>query len=87
VCPIGGTRHGTYAANWTYDTCIPVLDIRMWPRENIAGLELINEDVSLLRGVDYDIPALNRSDRILIPPKYTFFSKSQTAKNSGVKRA
>jgi hypothetical protein len=26
-------------------------------------------------------------DRILIPPRYTFFSRSPHAKNSGVKRA
>jgi hypothetical protein len=30
---------------------------------------------------------LNRIDRILIPPRYTFFSGSLPAKNSGVKRA
>jgi hypothetical protein len=30
---------------------------------------------------------LNRIDRILIPPRYTFFSGSSHAKNSGVKRA
>jgi hypothetical protein len=30
---------------------------------------------------------LNRIDRILIPPRYTFFSESTPAKNSGVKHA
>jgi hypothetical protein len=30
---------------------------------------------------------LNRIDRILIPPRYTFFSGSPTEKNSRVKRA
>jgi hypothetical protein len=30
---------------------------------------------------------LNRIDKILIPPRYTFFSGSPPAKNSGVKRA
>jgi hypothetical protein len=29
----------------------------------------------------------NRIDRILIPPRYTFFSESAPAKNSEVKRA
>jgi hypothetical protein len=29
----------------------------------------------------------NRTDKILIPPRYTFFFRSPTAKNSGVKRA
>jgi hypothetical protein len=40
-------------------------------------------------GVDCDIMAqgLNRIDRILIPPRYTFFSTSTTEKNSEVKRA
>jgi hypothetical protein len=37
--------------------------------------------------VDYDILAqgINRIDRILIPSKYTFFFRSSTTKNSGVK--
>jgi hypothetical protein len=41
------------------------------------------------RGVDCDIMAQghNRIDRILIPPRYTFFSTSPTEKNSEVKRA
>jgi hypothetical protein len=29
----------------------------------------------------------NRIDKILIPPRYTFFSERPTIKNSGVKRA
>jgi hypothetical protein len=28
VGPLGGTRYGTYAANWTYGTGMPVLDIQ-----------------------------------------------------------
>jgi hypothetical protein len=44
-----------YAANWTYDTYIPVLDVRMRPRGDVPGLGLTDEDVSLLRGVDCDI--------------------------------
>jgi hypothetical protein len=48
--PLGGTRYGTYAANWTYDMCMPVLDIRTWPKGDIPGLGLTDEDVGLLRG-------------------------------------
>jgi hypothetical protein len=47
---LGGTRYGTYVVNWTYDTCMPVLDVRMWLRGDVPGLVLIDEDVSLLRG-------------------------------------
>jgi hypothetical protein len=32
------------------------------------------------------VSRLNRIDRILIPPRYTFFSGSPPTKNSGVKR-
>jgi hypothetical protein len=32
-----------------------VLDVRTWPRGNVLGLWLTDEDVSLLRGVDCDI--------------------------------
>jgi hypothetical protein len=28
----GGTRYGTYVANWTYGIHMPVLDARTWPR-------------------------------------------------------
>jgi hypothetical protein len=48
--PQGGRRYGTYAANWTYDMYMPVLDVRTWRREDVPGLGLIDEDVSLLRG-------------------------------------
>jgi hypothetical protein len=51
----GRDTYGTYAANWTYDTCMPVLDIRTWSREDVPGLGLTDEDVDLLRGVDCDI--------------------------------
>jgi hypothetical protein len=46
-------------------------------------------DIGLLRGVDCENLAqdFNSIDRILIPPRYTFFFGSQTTKNSGVKRA
>jgi hypothetical protein len=50
VGPLGGTRYGTYAANWVYDMRMPVLDVRMWPRGNVPGLGLTNRDVGLLRG-------------------------------------
>jgi hypothetical protein len=57
VGPRGGTRYGMYAANWMYDTRMPVLGIRTWPRGDVPGLRLIDEDVGLLRGVDYHILA------------------------------
>jgi hypothetical protein len=34
-----------------------VLDIRMWPRGDVLGLGLTDEDVGLLSGVDCDILA------------------------------
>jgi hypothetical protein len=46
----GGTWYGTYAANLTYGTCMPVLDVRTWPRGDVPGLGLTDRDVSLLRG-------------------------------------
>jgi hypothetical protein len=55
--PLGGIRYGTYAANWTYDTRMPVLDVRTWPRGDVLGLGMTGDNVSLLRGVDCDIPA------------------------------
>jgi hypothetical protein len=55
VGPLGGTRYGIYAANWTYGMRMSVLDIRMWPRGDVPGLGLADEDVSLLRRVDCDI--------------------------------
>ena len=33
------------------------LDTQMWPRGEVPGLRLTDEDVSLLRGVDSDILA------------------------------
>jgi hypothetical protein len=55
VGPLGGTRYGTYAANWMYDTHMSVLDVRTWPRGDVAGLGLTDEDIDILRGVDCDI--------------------------------
>jgi hypothetical protein len=54
VGPQGGTRYGTYAANWMYGMHMPVLDVRMWPRRDVPGLGLTDGDVGLLRGVDCD---------------------------------
>jgi hypothetical protein len=36
---------------------MPVLDVRTWPRGDVPGLGLTDEDVGLLRGVDCDILA------------------------------
>jgi hypothetical protein len=55
--PLGGTRYGIYVANWMCDTCMSVLDIRTWPRGDVPGLGLTDEDVGLLRGVDCDFLA------------------------------
>jgi hypothetical protein len=33
-----------------YSTCMPVLDVRTWPSEDLPGLGLTYEDVGLLRG-------------------------------------
>jgi hypothetical protein len=57
VGPLGGTQHGTYAANWTYGTHMLVLDIQTWSRGDVSGLGLTDGDVGLLRGVDCDILA------------------------------
>jgi hypothetical protein len=46
--PLGGTQYSTYAANWIYDACMPILDIRMWPGGDVPDLGLT--DVGLLRG-------------------------------------
>jgi hypothetical protein len=48
--PLRGTWYDMYAADWTYDTCMPVLDIRTWPRGDVAGLGLTDGDISLVRG-------------------------------------
>jgi hypothetical protein len=86
VGPLGGTRYGTYAANWTYGTRIPILDVRTWPRGDVPDLGT-DEDVGLLRGWIVTSPRLNRINSILIPLSCNFFSGSPSAKNSKVKRA
>jgi hypothetical protein len=55
VGPLGGTWYGTYDANWMYGTRTLVLDVRTWPRGDVPGLGLTDEDVGPLRGVDCDI--------------------------------
>jgi hypothetical protein len=55
VGPLGGTRYGTYVANWTYGTRMQVFDIRAWSRGDVPDLGLTDEDVGLLRWVDCDI--------------------------------
>jgi hypothetical protein len=55
VGPLGETRYGTYAANWTYGMRMPVLNVQMWLRGNVSVLGLTDGDVGLLRGVDCDI--------------------------------
>jgi hypothetical protein len=46
-----------YAANLTYGTRMPVLNVRTWLREDVPGLGLTDGDVGLLRGVGCDILA------------------------------
>jgi hypothetical protein len=53
--PLGETRYGTHASNWTYCTHMPELDVQMWSRGDVHGLGLTDRDVGLLRGVDGDI--------------------------------
>jgi hypothetical protein len=72
-----------------YDTRMPILDVRIWSRGDVPRLGLIDRDIDLLRGLDYDILAqdINRIDRILIPPKYIFLSVSLTTMKYEVKHA
>jgi hypothetical protein len=58
------------------------LDPRTWPREDVPGLGLIDEDVDLLRGGVCDIPAqgLIGLIRILISTSCNFFSGSPSLK-------
>jgi hypothetical protein len=44
-----------YATNWSYDTCMSVLDVWTWLKEDIPTLGLTDGDAGLLRGVDCDI--------------------------------
>jgi hypothetical protein len=58
------------------------LDPRTWPREDVPGLGLIDEDVDLLRGGVCDIPVQGLIEliRILIPISCNFFSGSPSLK-------
>jgi hypothetical protein len=58
------------------------LDPQTWPREDVPGLGLIDEDVDLLRGGVCDIPAqgLIGLIRILTPTSCNFFSGSPSLK-------
>jgi hypothetical protein len=68
---------------------MPVLDVWTWPRGDVPGLGLTDEDVGLLRGVDCDILTHGLIGFI----EYSYhqgipsFSEAHLQKNSGVKRA
>jgi hypothetical protein len=82
--------HGCVGPEWSHNMAHALaLDPRTWPREDVPGLGLINEDVDLLMGGVCDIPAqgLIGLIRILIPISCNFFSESPSQKNSKVKRA
>jgi hypothetical protein len=97
VCGLGGSgiwrmwaRSGHMAWHMT------TLDIQTWPRGEVPGLGLTDEDVGLLRGVDCDIlaprmgcpgPRLNRINSVIIPTRCIFFFGSLSRKNLQVKRA
>jgi hypothetical protein len=74
-----------YAANWMYGTHISVQDVRRWSRENVPSLELTDGDISLLKGVDYDIMTQNLIGliRILIPIRYAFFLEAYLQRTPG----
>jgi hypothetical protein len=72
------------------------LEIQTWPRGEVPGLGLTDEDVGLLRGVDCDIlapgmgcpgPRFNRINSVIIPTRCIFFFGSLSRKNLQVKRA
>jgi hypothetical protein len=97
VCGLGGSsiwhmwaRSGHMAWHMT------TLDTQTWPRGEVPGLGLTDEDVGLLRGVDCDIlapgmgcpgPRLNRINSVIIPTRCIFFFGSLSRKNLQVKRA
>jgi hypothetical protein len=61
-------------------------DTWMWPRGDVPGLELIDEDVSLLRDEDVTPdPRLNMINTILILTSSNFFVRSPTLKNCAEK--
>jgi hypothetical protein len=63
-------------------THVLALNIWTWPRGDVPGLELTDEDVSLLRGWDVTLgPGLKRINGILISTSCNFFSGSLPPKN------
>jgi hypothetical protein len=72
------------------------LDTQTWPRGEVLGLGLTDENVGLLRGVDcvilarwivwYPGPRLNRNNKLSIPTRCVFFFGSLSRKNLQVKR-
>jgi hypothetical protein len=67
------------------------LDIQTWPRGEVPGLGLTDEDVSLLREVDCDIlapgmgcpdPRLNRINSVIVPTRCIFFSEAYLERTS-----
>jgi hypothetical protein len=76
VGPLGGTRHDTYANTGCTDVAKRG---RSWLRDPRGRRSS--------KGVDCNIPRLNRINNILIPLSCNFFSGSPSVKNSRVKRA
>jgi hypothetical protein len=67
------------------------LDTQTWLRGEVPGLGLADEDVDLLRGVDYDIlalgmgypgPRLNIINRVIISTRCIFFFGSLSRRTS-----
>jgi hypothetical protein len=102
VCGLGGSAVRVYGAwrMWARSGYMAwhmtALDIQTWPRGEVPGLWLTDEDIGLLRGVDCDIlapgmgcpgPRLNRINSVIIPSRCIFFFGSLSRKNLQVKRA
>jgi hypothetical protein len=97
VCGLGGSgiwRMWAQSGHMAWH--MTTLDIQMWPRGEVPGLGLTDEDVGLLSGVDCDIlapgmgypsPRLNRINRVIISTRCIFFFGSLSRKNLQVKRA
>jgi hypothetical protein len=56
VGPLGGTRYGTYVANWTVRYEYASTGHTDVAKGDVPGLGLIDDDVGLLRRLDCDIP-------------------------------
>jgi hypothetical protein len=83
VGPLGGTRHGTYAANWTCGTRMPILYIRTWPRGGVPGLGT-DEDVGLLRGWIVTSPGLTGLIAYLYHQVATSFLEARLQRTPGL---